>query len=141
MKLEPSDSLVYLYYDCSDCGERGDEVRLKMAQQSHATHVCVFCGNVDQIKQIKKVKVSFCGNVDAIIKIPFDSFYDKVIPQPHVRLLVKNLLKNSGYTDSEAQLAIKRAIQFHAPLKVSTEPFGTDELFRKAVLEHDKATP
>lgn len=139
MTLKPSDSLVYLYYNCSECGERGDEVRLKTAQQPHVTHVCIFCGHVDQIKQIKKVRASFyCQDTieeDAPTKSELESIIARV--QRH---RVKRQLKAMGYSNIEANLAINSAIEGMLEFGVSRGWMTDDELFRSAVLAHDKVT-
>lgn len=144
MSIEPSDSLVYLYYNCSVCSEKGDEVRLKTAQQPHATHVCVFCGHVDQIRQIKKVRASFSTKsvVDTLETIsPTKEELENTIVKVQ-RHRVAKMLKGMGYTRSEANLAISAALK-----QISMAEFGVccdwmtdDELFRSAVLEHDKVT-
>lgn len=57
--LEPVESLVYLYYRCTKCGEVGDEVRLLEAKIPHCNHICMFCGHVDRIKQIEDITFNY----------------------------------------------------------------------------------
>jgi len=53
--IEPVDFLLYLYYECSDCGNIGDEMRLNEVQ-TWQKHVCKICGNIDELKPIPKVQ-------------------------------------------------------------------------------------
>lgn len=50
--IEPVDFLLYLYYECSDCGSIGDEMRLSEVQ-TWGKHVCPTCGNVDELEKVK----------------------------------------------------------------------------------------
>ncbi len=59
MGLKPVDSLVYLYYQCSKCGTKSDDVCLADAQSPYFSLRCHHCGNCDEIEQVGQVKLGF----------------------------------------------------------------------------------
>jgi len=118
MKLRPENSLIYLYYKCSKCGEEGDTISIEQAKQKGTTHYCEYCGKVDHIEQIEEVVVRFVGQKKKRKRLNPDTEF------------VYGLLVEQGYLTAEATTAIEKA-RLH-------NPKTKEELFRLAVLEHSK---
>ena len=117
--LKPSDSLIYVYYECSNCQEKGDELRLSEVKHK-AYHHCEFCGNVDMIQPIKDISFVYSNQVESKKEVSVDNSLVKS---------AEKLLVGTGMNSGDAKKCVKLAYRSDITL---------DELFKLAVLEHDK---
>ena len=122
--IKPCDSLIYLYFNCSKCGERGDEMRLDECKDG-GKHRCMFCGHTDDIEPISRITVVYNKN-----KKPTKEPEGRWQKHKHHRV-AEQLLLDSGYAVHEARLALQRALVHH-------DPATPIELFKLAVLEHEE---
>lgn len=130
--IEPVESLIYLYYRCTKCGEVGDEVRLIEARTPHARHVCMFCGHIDQIKRIEDVEFKY--KTPKVTQLSADKSKHGTNLGKYQKIF-KSLVK-LGY-DRERSEQVVTAL-------MGDDEMSTQQLFKLAVLQldnNDKQTP
>ena len=101
---------MYVYYNCSKCGERGDEMRIREVMRSGSVHTCHFCGNVDEIEQVSRVSIHFDdGPKKATQKSPTKFIGD------NDKIFVKSMLQNIGHPVRLATQIIDRVVDEQNP--------------------------
>ena len=130
MGLKPVDSLVYLYYQCSKCGTKSDDVCLADAQSPYFSLRCHHCGNCDEIEQVGQVKLGFVTTTRPWVREEIERTEKKSDTAKQVR----KLLIESGYGVRESDAAIEAAMKRCGKLTT------VDKLFKRAVQEHEQAT-
>ncbi|RLI49037.1 hypothetical protein DRO61_05645 [Candidatus Bathyarchaeota archaeon] len=128
MPIKPVDALVYVYYNCSKCGGRGDEMRIKEVMRAGAVHTCHFCGNVDEIEQVSRVSIHFDdGPKKTTQKSPTKFIGD------NDKIFVKSMLQNIGHPVRLATQIIDRVVD-------EQNPETREQLFKLCVIELDEVT-
>jgi len=141
--IEPIDSLVYLYYKCSSCGEVGDSIRLAETQQRLGgvyNHVCPFCNHVDPVRPIRNMKIEYhkmfsdpnagrgkTTSTKIVHTVDDRRTYDKT----------KKLLKKYGYSPTQIKDGLDSVL---TSMPHSDEDLTAEALFKLVVLELDEQT-
>lgn len=96
MKIKPSKLLIYVYYDCSKCGNRYEELRLSELKYTK-TLVCDCCDNRDSIEPPdflgaapQKEKVKAYKNDKVKSKLVFLGYGSKEVEKTISNILEKN---------------------------------------------------
>lgn len=125
--IKPVESLVYLYYKCSECGEVGDEMRLAEVSVPNPVHVCPFCNHADQIKPIKDIQILYNQETTTTSKEDFSAKNHAVVDS------ACSLLTPLGYKSRVVRPILERL--------VSQGVVDVKDLFRRTVLELEDDEP